>query len=118
MNLLCRCGIAALLLCTSGLASAETGAPLRISDDLVLTGAQEDLIWRRVGGQHTPEARTPTQFEASIYGTVPSSIGLHAFPAEITERIPTVKPYLYATVGKLLLIVNPTNQTIVDIIWP
>ena len=38
--------------------------------------------------------------------------------AEVTERIPTVKPYRYATVGKLLLIVNPTNRTIVDIIWP
>src|SRR5262249_60216115 len=51
MKSLRRYGIAAaLLLCSSGLAwTAGTGTPLRISDNLVLTGSQENLIWQRLG---------------------------------------------------------------------
>jgi uncharacterized protein DUF1236 len=114
-----RCALAAIaLLCSSGLASAETGTPLRISDDLVLTGAQEYLIWRQVGSRNAPQRGAPLQFEASIYAVVPDSVALHALPAEVTGQIPIVKPYRYARLGNLLLIVNPTDRKIVDIITP
>jgi hypothetical protein len=113
------CSIAAVvLLCSSAVASAETASPLPLSDDLVLTGAQEHLIWRQVGSQNAPQGGAPLQFDASIYAAVPASIGLHAFPAEITGRVPMVKPYRYARLGNVLVIVNPTNRKIVDIIWP
>jgi hypothetical protein len=114
-----------LLLCSSGLASAAGGgAPIRISDDLVLTGAQEHLIRQRVVRSASASApagagaATPAGFQPSLYAVVPPSIALHALPAEVTGQIPMVSPYKYATFGTLVLIVNPADRTIVDIIRP
>jgi hypothetical protein len=120
MNRVCRYSIAAvLLLCSSGLAwTAGTATPLRISDNLVLTGAQENLIWQRLGRRASAVAAMPAGFQPSLYGVVPPSVALHPLPAEVTRQIPMVTPYKYATLGNLLLIVNPADRTIVDIIGP
>src|SRR5262245_3235794 len=70
MKSLRRYGIAAvLLLCSSGLAwTAGTGTPLRISDNLVLTGAQENLIWQRLGRRASAVAATPAGFQVALRG--------------------------------------------------
>src|SRR5262245_29459861 len=119
MKSLARYSIATvLLLCSSGLAWTA-GAPLRISDNLVLTGAQENLIWQRLGRRTSAVATTrPAGFQPSLYGVVPPSVALHPLPSELTRRIPMVSPYAYATLGNLVLIVNPADRTIVDIIQP
>jgi len=49
---------------------------------------------------------------------VPPSVALHMWPEAVTDQIPMLQPYRYATVGKLLLIVNPDDRNIVDIISP
>ena len=120
MKSLRRYGIAAvLLLCSSGLAcTAGAGTPLRISDNLVLTGAQENLIWQRLGRRANAVAAMPAGFQPSLYGVVPPSVALHPLPSEVTRQIPMVSPYRYATLGNLLLLVNPADRTIVDIIGP
>jgi Protein of unknown function (DUF1236) len=120
MKSLRRYGIAAaLLLCSSGLAwTAGTGTALRLSDNLVLTGAQENLIWQRLGRRAGAVAAMPAGFHPSLYGVVPPSVALHPLPPEVTRQIPMVSPYTYATLGDLLLIVNPADRTIVDIIQP
>jgi Protein of unknown function (DUF1236) len=85
------------------------------SDDLVLTGAQERFIWRRVVTQNA--SKTPSG--AALYGeAVPASVTLHALPANVTGQIPMLKPYAYAILGKTLLIVNPADRKVVDIITP
>jgi hypothetical protein len=68
MKSLRRYGIAAaLLLCSSGLAwTAGTGTPLRISDNLVLTGAQENLIWQRLGRRAPWQPRRPDSNRRSM----------------------------------------------------
>jgi hypothetical protein len=120
MNRVCRCSIAAVvLLYSSGLAwTAGTGTPLRISDNLVLTGAQENLIWERLGRRASAVAAMPAGFQPSLYGVVPPSVALQPLPSELTRRIPMVSSYTYATLGNLVLIVNPADRTIVDIIQP
>jgi hypothetical protein len=120
MNLVRRCSIvAAVLLCSGGLAwTAGAGTPLRISDNLVLTGAQENLIWQWLGRRASTVAALPAGFQPSLYGVVPPSVALHPLPSELTRRIPMVSPYEYATLGNLVLIVNPADRTIVDIIQP
>ena len=109
------------LLCSSGVASAAgTGTAFQVSDNLVLSGAQEYLIWQRVAKPTAAKASASTAaaFEPSMYGVVPSSIALRALPADVTRQVPMVSPYRYTTLGKLLLLVNPTDRTIVDIIRP
>ena len=43
---------------------------------------------------------------------------LHMWPETVTAQIPMLQPYRYATLGKLLLVVNPDDRKIVDIISP
>jgi hypothetical protein len=107
-----------LLLSSSGLATAgHTHFPA--SDDIVLTGAQEDLIWQRMGRKiPADDGGTPCECEPSMFASVPSSVALHMWPATVTAQIPMLQPYRYATQGKLLLIVNPDDRKIVDIISP
>jgi hypothetical protein len=47
---------------------------------------------------------------------LPASVALHALPATVTRQVPAVRPYKYAMLGKALLIINPTDRIIVDVI--
>jgi hypothetical protein len=107
----------ALLLCSIAAASAAgTGPFLVASDDLVLTGAQEHLMWQRLVGRNTGGATAPSASTAAVGATVPAAVELRALPATVTRQIPQMKPYAYATLGKTLLIINPTDRVIVDVI--
>ena len=107
-----------LLLSSSGVAAAGH-MHFPASDDIVLTGAQEDLIWQRMGRKiPADDDGTPCGCEPSMFTSLPSSVALHAWPATVTAQIPMLQPYRYATQGKLLLIVNPDDRKIVDIISP
>jgi hypothetical protein len=106
---------AALLLCSIATASAAgTGPFLVASDDFVLTGAQEQLLWQRVG--RNASSTTRSGLIAAASATLPASVALHAMPATVTRQIPAVRPYKYAMLGKTLLIINPTDRVIVDVI--
>src|SRR3954463_2568438 len=105
-----------LVLCSSGWAAAGH-ARFLASDDFVLTGAQEDLIWQRMG-HSTPadNGGPPCECKPSMFTSVPPSVALHVWPETVTAQIPMLQPYRYATLGKLLLVVNPDDRKIVDII--
>jgi hypothetical protein len=108
-----------LLLCSNTLAwAAATTVHIPLSDELPLTGAQERLIWQRLGKPSAAAARASAAFEPSLYGAVPSSLVLHALPASVTRQIPMARGYKYTSVGGTLLIVNPSDGRIVDIIGP
>ena len=107
---------AALLLCSiAGASAAETGPFLVASDDFVLTGAQEQLLWQRIG-RTVSSTTAPSGLIAAVGATLPASVALHALPATVTRQIPAVRPYKYATLGEALLIINPTDRVIVDVI--
>ena len=116
MQLCRRFALAAtLLLCSiAGASAAETGPFLVASDDFVLTGAQEQLLWQRIGRNASTTA--PSGLIAAVGATLPASVALHAPPATVTRQIPGVRPYKYALLGKALLIINPTDRVIVDVI--
>jgi hypothetical protein len=114
---------ALLLLCSIGVASTAGAGSFRASDDLVLTGAQERFIWRRVATQNIPNTgkqnagRAPARSAVALFGeAVPPAVTLRALPANVTGQIPMVKPYAYTILGKQLLIVNPADRKIVDVI--
>src|SRR6516164_2539236 len=107
----------ALLLCSIAAASAAgTGPFLVASDDLVLTGAQEHLMWQRLMWRNIGIATAPAASTAAVGATAPAAVELRALPATVTRQLPQMKPYTYATLGKPLLIINPTDRVIVDVI--
>src|SRR5262245_22920816 len=78
---------AAFLLCSIAAASAAgTGPFLVASDDLVLTGAQEHLMWQRLVARNAASATAPSGLIAAIGATLPASVALHALPATVTRR--------------------------------
>jgi hypothetical protein len=108
---------AALLLCSIAAASAAgTGSFLVASDDFVLTGAQEHLMWQRLVRGNASSTAAPSGLIAAVGATLPASVALHALPATVTRQIPAVRPYKYTMLGKTLLIINPTDRVIVDVI--
>jgi len=116
-----RNGIAAaLLLCSSGLAfAADDGLAFLPSDDLALTGAQETMIWQATAAADAasaPDAIAPPGFTVALDATVPASLPLHAIPASITDRFPSLTKYEYAVLGRMVILVNPPDRKIVDII--
>ncbi|HVD72478.1 MAG TPA: hypothetical protein VNC81_02695 [Xanthobacteraceae bacterium] len=114
-----RCGLAAMLvLCSTALAAAGD-AQFRASDDFVLTGAQEDLIWQRMGREiPNDDDGAPCGCKPTLFSAVPSPVALHVLPTAVTAQIPMLKPYRYTKLGKRLLIVNPDDRRIVDVISP
>ena len=108
-----------LLLCSNTLAwAAATTDHVPLSDELPLTGAQERLIWQRLDKPSAAAAQASSAFEPSLYAGVPSSFVLHALPPSVTRQIPMARGYKYTSAGGTLLIVNPSDGRIVDIIGP
>ena len=114
-----RCGLAAVLVLRSAALAAAGDAQFRASDDFVLTGAQEDLIWQRMGREiPNDDDGAPCGCKPTLFSEVPFPVALHVLPAAVTAQIPMLKPYRYTKLGKRLLIVNPDDRRIVDIISP
>src|SRR5262249_12703109 len=107
---------AVLLLCSIATASAAgTGPFLVASGDLVLTGAQEHLMWQRLVTRNAASnATAPSGLIAVIGATLPASVALTRCLQPSPGRYR--RPYKYATLDKTLLIVNPTDRVIVDVI--
>src|SRR5690349_4053924 len=105
-----------MLLLSSSRFAARGHARCRGSDDFVLAGAQAAVSWQRMW-HITPvdDGSTPCECKPSMFTLVPPSVALHMWPETVTAQIPMLQPYRYATVGKLLLVVNPDDRKIVDI---
>lgn len=111
-----RGAVALAVFASVGAASAAgAGSWLKVSDRLFLTSAQEHVLWQTIGRQ-SANITAPAGFIASIGAVVPGSVTLRAMPSNVVSRIPTVEPFRYAILDKQLLIVNPEDKKVVDII--
>ena len=105
----------ALLSSAGAAAAAGAGSSLKASDSLNLSTAQEQVLWRSIGKQNA-NMKAPPGFTASVGAVVPGSVTLRTMPSDVTGRIPAVEPFRYAVLAKKLLIVNPMDKKVVDII--
>jgi hypothetical protein len=114
-----RYGLATMLLLSSVGVAAAAGPSASASDTLKLTSAQEHTIWQSVSkSDHgsTVGMKAPSGFTPSVGATVPSSLALKPLPSDVASQVPPVKPYQYAMFNNELLILNPTDKKVVDII--
>jgi hypothetical protein len=84
-------------------------------DSISLTRAQERTAWRDISREATSQ-KTPQKFAASVGTTVPADISLQSVPAKVATHVSALKPYDYALLHGKLLIVNPTDKKVVDVI--
>jgi hypothetical protein len=112
--------IALLLLAGSVPAAAQTSHPGTETNpaampDLKLTTAQKQTIYTSISNQKQKETAPPT-FRAALGAVVPSSVELQALPKTIVELIPELKDYEYAMVANQVLLVDPKNKQVIEII--
>lgn len=84
-------------------------------DHLSLTTAQEKLAWRDLSRQAASQ-RAPSNFSASVGTAVPNDITLRPIPRKVASQLPTLKPYRFARLPGEILIVNPSDKKVVDVI--
>jgi hypothetical protein len=115
-----------LLLASVGFAAAA-GNDWMVSSDsdfltyaqqhrLVLNGAQEHMIFQSVSKQNGKKQTAPPGFKAEIGQAVPKSLMLHRLPSDATDRVWAAKPYDYVMLQNKLLIVNPHDRIVDDVI--
>ena len=84
-------------------------------DSLSLTGAQERTAWKDISRQATSQM-APSGFSPTIGATVPTDISLKPMPAKLASQVSALRPYDYALLQDRLLIVNPSDKKVVDVI--
>ena len=98
---------------TTGMSNKTTGA----SDTLTLTDAQRQSIWNDVSKQATNQ-NPPANFNAAVGAEIPSGLRTYALPHQAARDVPSLKPYRYAMTQDKLLIVNPSDHKIADVVAP
>ena len=99
-------------------AAAATGIAQHSSaakDNLPLTTQQEKTALNDIG-KHASTQNAPSDLKASVGTVVPKTVSLRQIPSRAADHVPALKPYDYAMFKNRLLIVNPSDRKIVDVI--
>lgn len=112
-----------LMLLGSALPAAAQGIPAHpgtetnpaAMPDLKLTAEQRQTIYTSISNQKQKET-APPNFQATVGAVVPTSIETQPLPKTIVELLPTLKDYEYAMVANQVLLVDPKNKQVVEII--
>lgn len=120
---LCQAAVALLLLGGSAMpAAAQADAthpgtqtnPAAVPS-LKLTAAQKQTIYSSISSQKQNETAPPT-FHAAVGAVVPASVELKPLPETVVELIPELKDFEFAMVTNQVLLVDPKNKQVVEII--
>ncbi len=85
------------------------------ADMLTLSDAQQKTAWQDLYMDSLNQT-TPPGFDLVVGATVPNTIVIAPVTAQAGSDIPALKPYSFAMVQKKLVIVNPSNRKIADVI--
>jgi uncharacterized protein DUF1236 len=85
------------------------------ADMLPLSDAQQKTAWQDLY-MDSLNQNTPPGFDLVVGATVPNTIVIAPVTAQAGSDIPALKPYSFAMVQKKLVIVNPSNRKIADVI--
>jgi Protein of unknown function (DUF1236) len=100
---------------TSNTMSKTPATQSMAKDNLTLTRSQQRTVWKDLGKQASSQT-APSNFTASVGATIPGHITIQAVPAKLAARVSSLKPYDYALLHNKLLIVNPNDKKVVDVI--
>ena len=111
---------AAVLLAGATLAVVPASAALfsssvpKASDSLTLSSQDQKTAWNDLSSAAASNA--PASFQPATSSAVPSTLTVHAIPAKTASAVPALRPYDYAKVNGKLLIVNPHDMMIAEVI--
>jgi hypothetical protein len=108
--------VALVLISAAGmaLAAAQTGG---ITEPLRLTAKQRTEIYQAVGNNklRTPP---PSDLPVTVGAQIPPVTELYALPETVTAEVPSAKFYRYTIAQNRVVIVDPVNLKVVEVIRP
>jgi hypothetical protein len=84
------------------------------TDTVILSAAQRRALWNDLSKQATNQSASG--FEAQTGTFVPGSVKIEPIPGNAAANNPQLQPYDYAMVDHYLVIVDPANKVIADVV--
>jgi hypothetical protein len=106
--------IAITFLGSASLAFAQNPAPGGAHAKLDLSQQQKQAIDRGLNSEPTQSSAAAQQ--AQVGSKVPGSVATHPMPSNVEEQVPATKNYLFVKLPDRLLIIDPDDQVIAEII--
>jgi hypothetical protein len=85
------------------------------SDTLNLSATQQKQIWKDLS-RHAANQTAPSGFNAAVGTAVPASVSIYPLPRQAARDVPAVKPYRFAMLQNRIVIVNPSDKKIADVV--
>ncbi len=98
----------------AGIQSSNTMSP-PAKDTLTLSKAQQKTAWHDLYTKALNQT-APLGFDTSVGAAVPNSVTTAPVPAKAASDVPALKPYNFAMLQKKLVIVNPSDHKIAEVI--
>jgi hypothetical protein len=95
--------------------SNRSGNSAGASDRLELSSAQQKSIWKDIS-RHAANQSAPSGFNAAVGTAIPATINTYPLPRQAARDVPAAKPYRYAMLQDKVLIVNPSDKKIADVV--
>jgi hypothetical protein len=83
------------------------------TDTVILSAAQRRALWDDLNKQATNQSASG--FEAQTGTFVPGGVKIEPIPGKAAANDPQLQPYDYAMVDHYLVIVDPANKVIADV---
>jgi hypothetical protein len=119
MKLKQTAGALVLLTLAVGLtaAAAQTGGITEPSTALRLTAQQRAEIYEAVG-KNKLRTPPPPDIPVTVGAQIPPVTELYALPESVTAEVPSAKFYRYTVAQNRVIIVDPINLKVIDVIHP
>ena len=85
------------------------------SDTLTLSSAQRKTAWNDLSKEASKQT-LPTGYSATAGSVVPNTLKIQPIPEKTAKDVPSLKSYDFAVLQGKVLIVNPSDKKIVDVI--
>jgi hypothetical protein len=93
--------------------AASAATPMHGSDTVILSAAQRRAVWNALSKAANQNARG---LSATVGTFVPKTVTIKPIPGKVTADNPSLKPYDFAMVDHKLVIVDPSNKVIADVV--
>jgi hypothetical protein len=85
-------------------------------DLLNLNAVQRREAWTCLSAAANGNQKAPADFDAAVGAEVPGTLTLQHVASSASDAVPALRPYDFAMVESKLLIVNPSDKKIVEVI--
>jgi hypothetical protein len=103
-----------LLVGASVTAEALLTPPPQANDTFSLPLKQQETAWNDLGS--APDQEGPASFKPATSSAVPSTVTVRMIPDQLAHDVPQLEPYDFAKVQGQLLIINPRDMMIAQVV--